>query len=73
VPAVAAGEALGAADMLGAPRRALAAGAGWLHQIDHLSYLCLPGGRLLARTGLRQERPFNFLVGAERTRARVAY
>jgi len=73
VPAVAAGEALGAADLLGAPRRALAAGAGWLHQIDHLSHLCLPGGRLLAWTGLRQARPFNFVVGAGGTRPRVAY
>ena len=49
VPAVAAGVAFGAADLLGAPRRALAAGAGWLHQIDHLlSHPGLPGGRLLA-------------------------
>jgi hypothetical protein len=38
---------------------------GWLAASDRPPVLsiCLPGGRLLVRTGLRQERPFNFVVG----------
>jgi hypothetical protein len=56
VPAVTAGVAFRAADLLGAPRRPQAARAGWLHQIDHLPHPGLPGGPPLARTGWRNPR-----------------